>query len=661
MGNNNKDSKLQFTSSAPWQKGKTDSPNLGIQLNPNDLRWEVHQAEKRKTAEQKQKEYTQKQIKNNSKTTWRTYAADAMHGIGEGAMMLNPYTTGAYFGAKALNSAMQGNTTEAVTNAGFAAMPWAGQWLPKLVGSVEAVGRGINKGMQVLNSPLTGKWTQFGNTEVRLAPGYVGMNGGSPLQTRPVYRSVDHMLENTLERDNGLLYSGSNNAASITGTTPERVIETIQRHPNTATATQLMNGRYALEETVPNAFREILLENEEQLASKGLIPGRVQTRRIASQQTPIITSYEDETLRRIPNGSVIGATESRISTIPREELAKKGVGLDMSEGGTPYLESDIFLPNGEVKPEIDLRLFHSSKPGRNNVAYWYPKSREFSQLAPEEQARRRVGTYMGATTNSQALREELERIGLSNPTNVSGTYGSLADFDLNPNSFKSMLGNLRRQLRMGRTIRLIERPNDEYEYLLPNQLHQEGRYIEQIDPELRQIFRTHYNANEDMVSKKLMNRMFGSDEAFLGIGNIPQSTGKLSAQEFRHRLSNFLNQKANLREKFLTPNNLIFERTNEGYRIRGDASLGNRDFGILRPNSIENQYDDLMNSFNKFKDNTKMNLPSPKLITEQNAEGLIDTSNLSGKFKLIGIPNITTFTFNKGGKINAKKLIKRCK
>jgi hypothetical protein len=28
-----------------------------------------------------------------------------MHGIGEGAMMLNPYTTGAYFGAKALNSA----------------------------------------------------------------------------------------------------------------------------------------------------------------------------------------------------------------------------------------------------------------------------------------------------------------------------------------------------------------------------------------------------------------------------------------------------------------------------------------------------------------------------------------------------------------------------
>jgi len=28
-----------------------------------------------------------------------------MHGIGEGAMMLNPYTAAAYFGAKALNSA----------------------------------------------------------------------------------------------------------------------------------------------------------------------------------------------------------------------------------------------------------------------------------------------------------------------------------------------------------------------------------------------------------------------------------------------------------------------------------------------------------------------------------------------------------------------------
>jgi hypothetical protein len=82
-----------------------------------------------------------------------------MHGIGEGLMMLNPYTTASYFGAKALNSAMKGNATEAVANAGFAAMPWAGQWLPKLVGAVEATGKGVTKGMQVLNSPLTGKWT----------------------------------------------------------------------------------------------------------------------------------------------------------------------------------------------------------------------------------------------------------------------------------------------------------------------------------------------------------------------------------------------------------------------------------------------------------------------------------------------------------------------
>jgi hypothetical protein len=74
-------------------------------------------------------------------------------------------------------------------------MPWAGAFVPKLVSSVEAVGRGVNKGMQVLNSPLTGKWTQFGNKEIRLAPGYVGMNGGSPVQVRSTgrMRTIDNI------------------------------------------------------------------------------------------------------------------------------------------------------------------------------------------------------------------------------------------------------------------------------------------------------------------------------------------------------------------------------------------------------------------------------------------------------------------------------------
>ena len=107
-----------------------------------------------------------------------------MHGIGEGLMMLNPYTTVSYFGGKALDSATKGDAVGAITNAGFASMPWAGKFVPKLVNLVESTGKGINKGMRVLNSPLTGSWTQFGNKEVRLAPGYVGMNA-SPFQVRP--------------------------------------------------------------------------------------------------------------------------------------------------------------------------------------------------------------------------------------------------------------------------------------------------------------------------------------------------------------------------------------------------------------------------------------------------------------------------------------------
>jgi len=74
---------------------------------------------------------------------------------------------------------------------------------------------------------------------------------------------------------------------------------------------------------------------------------------------------------------------------------------------------------------------------------------------------------------------------MHNPTNVSGSYGYLSDFDLNPNSFKSMLGNLRMQVQAGRNLRLLERPNDEYPFLIPNQFNQAGRYIEEIDPQLK--------------------------------------------------------------------------------------------------------------------------------------------------------------------------------
>jgi len=32
----------------------------------------------------------------------------------------------------------------------------------------------------------------------------------------------------------------------------------------------------------------------------------------------------------MPEGSLVSATDTRIANIPKEELAKKGIGLDMS-------------------------------------------------------------------------------------------------------------------------------------------------------------------------------------------------------------------------------------------------------------------------------------------------------------------------------------------
>ena len=160
-----------------------------------------------------------------------------------------------------------------------------------------------------------------------------------------------------------------------------------------------------------------------------------------------------------------------------------------------------------------------------------------------------------------------------------------------------------------------------------------------------------------------MKNLFGSDEAVLGASGIPESTGKLSSQEFNMKLRNYLNQKAAYRERFLTPSNLSFAKTPEGYKI----SLGNRDLGLLRFNSLENQYDDLINHFNKNVGKTKLEIPAPRIITNEDLlrnPQLLDSSqglDPYKKFKLIGIPNITTFTLKKGGKLNVKKLIKRRK
>lgn len=45
-------------------------------------------------------EYTKRRVKEETKRTWRSNAADILHGIGEGTLALHPYTAIPYFGAK---------------------------------------------------------------------------------------------------------------------------------------------------------------------------------------------------------------------------------------------------------------------------------------------------------------------------------------------------------------------------------------------------------------------------------------------------------------------------------------------------------------------------------------------------------------------------------
>lgn len=54
-------------------------------------------------------EYTKRRVKEETKRTWRSDAADIAHGIGEGALALHPYTAIPYYGAKVGQDILNGN------------------------------------------------------------------------------------------------------------------------------------------------------------------------------------------------------------------------------------------------------------------------------------------------------------------------------------------------------------------------------------------------------------------------------------------------------------------------------------------------------------------------------------------------------------------------
>ena len=73
----------------------------------------------------------------------------------------------------------------------------------------------------------------------------------------------------------------------------------------------------------------------------------------------------------------------------------------MSEGGTPYKFSDMFISPSDPVYGVTLNDFASKDPGAYNTAYWYH---------PGHPDIINVSRYYGAKLNRQALADEGRRI-----------------------------------------------------------------------------------------------------------------------------------------------------------------------------------------------------------------------------------------------------------
>jgi hypothetical protein len=61
----------------------------------------------------------------------------------------------------------------------------SGMMITELAPAVKYANELAGRGFNFLNSPLTGKWTTFGNKQYRFKPGYLGMNG-TPVESRAI-------------------------------------------------------------------------------------------------------------------------------------------------------------------------------------------------------------------------------------------------------------------------------------------------------------------------------------------------------------------------------------------------------------------------------------------------------------------------------------------
>ena len=96
-------------------------------------------------------EYTKRRVKEETKRTWRSDVADTLHGIGEGALALHPYTAIPYFGAKVGQDFLNG--TYGLQTALNASVPLF-HLSPQIGAGMQTAGNAINKVTKYVNPAL---------------------------------------------------------------------------------------------------------------------------------------------------------------------------------------------------------------------------------------------------------------------------------------------------------------------------------------------------------------------------------------------------------------------------------------------------------------------------------------------------------------------------
>lgn len=305
----------------------------------DDARWNARQQRAKMTAEEKANEYTQRQIAEATKPTWRTTVADGLHMLGEGIMASNPYTATAYFGGKALDDIYHGSANaETAVNAGFAALPWLKPLSAFAGKGLQYAGDVGSRLAKFSVSNHTGNWTQFGNNMYRLKPGYLGINSSSPIETRRMVslNRVQLELIPRLHRE----------------ATREEIEQFLSNNPNLFVGMhQFPGGRAPVVAGDTESFNRALNNLNTTLQGKYFPETPITLRGPYDEHqsyTPILQPSLSQLHRAAQTTSA-----APIRTRSPQEVLKYG----------RYTKEDLFTPNGRPRPNLQLQSVNTGAHG----------------------------------------------------------------------------------------------------------------------------------------------------------------------------------------------------------------------------------------------------------------------------------------------------------